>query len=616
MDGVRNGQGNSSLRQTNTIVRTGNLCRYEGPGSYETGIGTMMWFKRGQWVNDQQFTGVVNQGKMQSGEIIFSSGDIYCGEVKDSSPTGQLPTPTDVKPHGKGQCKWVNGNVYTGDYENGKPHGKGTMKWKENDKTYTGDFVEGKRTGNGVEFDPTKEEKYEGGFKDSKRHGEGTLFTSGGAQIVTYNMGELIPQSQVKSEEKCQEEVSHQQSPKLLGTSATNDFLSPEFGENTLIIPSPILLKIEHPNGYAKYVFEGGIYEGSIFDGKPHGKGRYTVRIQQEQNGRLRYTDRIYDGDWVSGDWEGRGKVTDNIQLLEPTDKEQRVKFTKKLCTLQLIYDGEFVKSKSQGKGKLALTLIQDGKEIAWIYNGDFTNDQRTGKGELTYIKGHSAGDVYKGDFVNNIRHGQGRYICCKGWTYTGDFSNGASTGQGTIQWENGTTYVGSVVNTIAHGEGTMTYLNGRIYEGHFSEGKCVKGKLTFSKGLVKGDIYEGNFLNEECHGKGKYTYHHGDVYDGNFENGTFKGRGKLTFSQYGTSFDGVFHDNVQIFGKYSYVNGNIYTGAFKDGLPWGKGVLQYTNKVSYSGEFQKGQPWGKGKLVLTNGTSHEVIFENGKRIG
>lgn len=51
--------------------------------------------------------------------------------------------------HGNGVNKFPNGDVYSGQYENGKRHGKGVYIWANNNK-YEGEYEEGKKQGTGI----------------------------------------------------------------------------------------------------------------------------------------------------------------------------------------------------------------------------------------------------------------------------------------------------------------------------------------------------------------------------------------------------------------------------------------------------------------------------------
>ncbi|XP_025897618.1 MORN repeat-containing protein 3 [Nothoprocta perdicaria] len=79
----------------------------------------------------------------------------------------------------------VNGDQYTGEWQDNLKHGKGTQLWKRTGAIYKGDWKFGKRDGYGSYSVPdpvTKEYKkvYTGWWKNDKKCGYGTTFYPGG----------------------------------------------------------------------------------------------------------------------------------------------------------------------------------------------------------------------------------------------------------------------------------------------------------------------------------------------------------------------------------------------------------------------------------------------------
>eukprot|EP01136_Pigoraptor_vietnamica_P034020 Opistho-1_new@97521 len=81
----------------------------------------------------------------------------------------------------------VNGDEYTGEWENNKKHGKGTQIWHSGAK-YDGDWKDGRRHGFGtysVKVGPDEYRKvYAGAWKNDLYHGYGTCYYQDGG---TYN---------------------------------------------------------------------------------------------------------------------------------------------------------------------------------------------------------------------------------------------------------------------------------------------------------------------------------------------------------------------------------------------------------------------------------------------
>ncbi len=77
----------------------------------------------------------------EEGEFIFADGSSYVGELAQE------------KPDGFGKRKFLNGDIYEGDFRNGRQSGEGTMVYRGNPSL----------------------RKYEGAWAADKRHGRGTL---------------------------------------------------------------------------------------------------------------------------------------------------------------------------------------------------------------------------------------------------------------------------------------------------------------------------------------------------------------------------------------------------------------------------------------------------------
>ena len=60
---------------------------------------------------------------------------------------GQISVERNI-PHGQGEMKWANNDVYNGEWHFGKRNGSGTMKYSDGTK-YTGEWKNNKKHGNG-----------------------------------------------------------------------------------------------------------------------------------------------------------------------------------------------------------------------------------------------------------------------------------------------------------------------------------------------------------------------------------------------------------------------------------------------------------------------------------
>eukprot|EP00522_Entomoneis_paludosa_P010584 CAMPEP_0172450064 /NCGR_PEP_ID=MMETSP1065-20121228/8576_1 /TAXON_ID=265537 /ORGANISM="Amphiprora paludosa, Strain CCMP125" /LENGTH=947 /DNA_ID=CAMNT_0013201833 /DNA_START=61 /DNA_END=2904 /DNA_ORIENTATION=+ len=176
-----------------------------------------------------------------------------------------------------------------------------------------------------------------------------------------------------------------------------------------------------------------GMYTGTILvtEGMPQGKGCMNYD-----------SGRVYNGDWVSGQWHGHGK------LLNPNGDT---------------YEGEFVLDARHGKG-----------EYRWdngdVYTGDFTYDRRSGNGKFCFHNGN----VYEGEFVDGMFEGFGRYEF-KGGYYEGEWRQGRYHGDGELLYANGGKYTGEFRESLAHGFGVEVLPDGQKRRGVWERGQPVE---------------------------------------------------------------------------------------------------------------------------------------------
>jgi len=176
-----------------------------------------------------------------------------------------------------------------------------------------------------------------------------------------------------------------------------------------------------------------GMYTGTILvtEGMPHGKGCMNYE-----------SGRVYNGDWVSGQWHGHGK------LLNPNGDT---------------YEGEFVLDARHGKG-----------EYKWdngdVYTGDFSYDRRSGNGKFEFHNGN----VYEGEFVDGMFEGFGRYEF-KGGYYEGEWRQGRYHGDGELMYASGGKFMGEFRDSLAHGFGIEVLPDGQKRKGVWERGQPVE---------------------------------------------------------------------------------------------------------------------------------------------
>eukprot|EP00760_Papus_ankaliazontas_P003167 PhM_4_TR11468/c0_g1_i1/m.67371 len=97
-------------------------------------------------------------------------------------------------PHGEGELRYVNGDVYKGSFRRGRPHGFGSLKRAPKGgvgrgEVYTGNFCAGLPHGDGTLRRPNGN-VYKGPFENGRRHGDGVLITkNSGTFNVWYENG-------------------------------------------------------------------------------------------------------------------------------------------------------------------------------------------------------------------------------------------------------------------------------------------------------------------------------------------------------------------------------------------------------------------------------------------
>lgn len=138
-----------------------------GTGTYTHADGERkrVVFKDGRLVSSSLMPHLVTSDGCRFG--VFESIGRYTGWFKGNRIKGFIP-------HGRGIMRYVNGSVYTGQWDNGTMHGNGTIEWSEG-SVYTGQWVRGKRTGFGT-YTWANGNRYIGQWKDNQICGTGIFY--------------------------------------------------------------------------------------------------------------------------------------------------------------------------------------------------------------------------------------------------------------------------------------------------------------------------------------------------------------------------------------------------------------------------------------------------------
>ena len=292
---------------------------------------------------------------------------------------------------------------------------------------------------------------------------------------------------------------------------------------------------------------DGSTYIGTVYDGKPSGRGRliaspHDVYVGAFLDGKRHGMGKqcappgiVYDGEWERDTYHGYGV----------------------LRTPESVYSGRFYHGKYHGYGELSSDES---------YAGEWSHGSKHGPGTLT----NSAG-TYIGSFYYNLRHGNGVQTSTDGSVYSGSWRSGYKHGTGvhtslfetyTGSWVNNKrqghgkwqsnylgTYVGHWKRNLRHKRGTHTYLDGSVYTGGWSYGKRTGyGVMQYADGAV----YSGFWLKDDHNGRGTLKEASGRAFKGQWANGEREGM-----------FEETMHGNVVSEGPWLC---DVRHGAFKVG--------------------------------------------------
>lgn len=353
--------------------------------------------------------------------IAYNNGDSYSGSYIDNVP------------YGYGIYTFANGNVYYGNYQRGERGGWGTFR-----------FADGRY--------------YKGMWKDDRENGPGRL----------YSKTDEILQQGLYADNKLQAP----QKVDLGYYELINEF--PATKTEAIIATTKVTDKR----------LDGGMYTGSIANGKPEGEGTLKMDV----------TGDTYAGKWHNGLPDGIFTV--NYSPLSIGGK-----------TLNAVYVGGLKDFKREGLG---IYTAGDYK-----LSGTFHNGVLNGPGTSTYNA--ERGITESGNFVNGLREGKFLVVPIKVneqntyYTYVHDVLEGHAY---ITHVESNMDAEGDFHNGKRNGTWTAYMRNEKYYEGAYISVPTRAGYITYNNGVivssqvdveVQGPSADDVPICSYCHGEGGF---------------------------------------------------------------------------------------------------------------
>ncbi|HEC60962.1 MAG TPA: hypothetical protein ENI27_01770 [bacterium] len=194
-----------------------------------------------------------------------------------------------------------------------------------------------------------------------------------------------------------------------------------------------------------------GRYEGTVKDGKPHGRG--TLHFADDNE----YHRETYEGTFKEGVIHGFGTMT-----WANGDR----------------YEGEYRDGKRTGQG---IFYYANGNR----YVGEVRDGKYNGQGTYYYSDtGPYAGDRYEGEYRDDKSNGQGTYYHANGDRFEGEYRDDKRNGQGTYYYSDtgpyaGDRYEGEYRDDKSNGQGTYYSKNGDVYTGKWAKDLPIGGWLS-----------------------------------------------------------------------------------------------------------------------------------------
>jgi hypothetical protein len=180
----------------------------------------------------------------------------------------------------------------------------------------------------------------------------------------------------------------------------------------------------------------GDVFEGTLQNGKRHGKGLFVWRNGQR-----------YQGDWVNDVSTGQATVdfTNGDHYEGAVEKASPTGLGSMRYASGDTYRGGFLAGEPNGTG---VYVWKNGQK----FEGDWKNGKPNGQGTLTFAHG----DRYEGTVKDGQPDQHGSFIWTSGDRFSGEWKAGLKDGQGVFTWATGDRWEGTYQNDVQTANGTL----------------------------------------------------------------------------------------------------------------------------------------------------------------
>lgn len=180
----------------------------------------------------------------------------------------------------------------------------------------------------------------------------------------------------------------------------------------------------------------GDVFEGTLQNGKRHGKGLFVWGNGQR-----------YQGDWVHDVPSGQAIVdfTNGNHYEGLVDNTTPIGMGRMVYASGDTYSGSFSAGEPNGGG---LYVWNNGQK----FDGEWKSGKPNGQGKLQFANG----DRYEGSVNDGVPSKSGVFTWANGDSYSGHWNAGARDGQGTFTWTTGDRWEGVYENNQQTSNGTL----------------------------------------------------------------------------------------------------------------------------------------------------------------